>query len=1363
MEDGLPAHERRLEQRSLRFLEREWAAGRRSGPPVDAAQVSRFLGEQVQALAARVALIRARQAEFTQRLAAATTPAAKRLTMIEFAAQLGATRAQLRGDRRAFRRWFGPDALMDRVAYQIGQHERTLVFALRGIGRLAPLALQQRSGAPAWRELQLEEPLEPLLRWTGDARVRTHAFLALAESLAPLAPEEATQAMQPSTVAYVYRASLDPSLDIWIQREAMTLLAAIAPDQVATVLRRRLREPAAGDDLFVRRHAVEMLGRSLHIDARLADLLAHVADDPSAHVRQAAAQVIPSMPADVVRVVWPRLGQDEPVAAVAAAAFLQLPLLASREELADAALGWIQAALDPGQKSAFLARVALHAAEDGGQRLQGSTRERWIAAVMPAVEAMHVGAQLLPVRRWAALTRERLWLASDDEARAVAEALAPQAHGATPGGGARTLDLPVATPEPILGRVMSVLTQRDFPLDVSAGGGRLRAWRGHQFGFRLWRFLHEWRHPSPDKRQAHRHTIGRIFHGTLRAPSAILAELAQTKVPGEPLQMATESGWRPYLPLVDELLSLLEQDPAKGPLRLYTAEGVTEVDPPLEPARRLRARSALTRRFAHYASARNWVEGSAAHPNTYLRMLAELGFEFRFRPHPGTSADSAVLRFFSATPLGMASLPEFRARIENYFFSAYENTLFDLALFIAGGLVAFLGHHMLVNRSMRRAREAIPLVVGGWGTRGKSGTERLKAAMFNGQGYCVVSKTTGCEAMFVYSKPFGAPRELFLFRPYDKATIWEQFNVVRLARRLGCEVFLWECMALTPSFVRLMQRAWMRDDMATLTNTFPDHEDLQGPAGIDIPQVMTNFIPERGLLFTTEEQMRPILQEAADRLGTRLKGVGWLESGLIAPDVLARFPYQEHPDNIALVTALGAELGYARDFALKSMADHVVPDLGVLKTFPPARVSLRVLEFSNGMSANERYGCLGNWTRLGFDTQDFEAEPGVMISTVVNNRADRIARSRVFAGVIAEDIQADVHLLIGGNVDGLKGYIRESWAAHAAALTLWPEQPVEGGPAAVLRLLARRYRVVHSETLVRARLEVMLASVGAPKEILSHSGSLESLQEALAPLGLEHADEVLRFHGRDLESQREFAQIAQRVEQAGTSAQPELDAALRQQMTVWFERRIHVVEDYYATGDAVIARVRDATPPGFRNRVMGIQNIKGTGLDFVYRWLAWDTCARACDQLASRDTMVQRKGLLTLTGFQEWGVLTHDRLRERLGALRETSLGQQASVRAQIDAIAASEAAAMERVRAQMQSVRRAGWLDTVFGWLEGMADATDAIRRRRRADRIYRDLVTRRIGEARAVSELQALTQRQKGGWLRTDVGQKLRSWGRG
>ena len=59
------------------------------------------------------------------------------------------------------------------------------------------------------------------------------------------------------------------------------------------------------------------------------------------------------------------------------------------------------------------------------------------------------------------------------------------------------------------------------------------------------------------------------------------------------------------------------------------------------------------------------------------------------------------------------------------------------------------------------------------------------------------------------------------------------------------------------------------------------------------------------------------------------------------------------------------------------------------------------------------------------------------------------------------------------------------------------------------------------------------------------------------------------------------------------------------------------------------------------------------------------------------------------------------------------------------------------------------GWLERLVGAVESFLDAGDAVKRRKRADRIYRDLIAERISQARAAAELQALNKRQKGGWL--------------
>src|SRR3546814_9439361 len=92
------------------------------------------------------------------------------------------------------------------------------------------------------------------------------------------------------------------------------------------------------------------------------------------------------------------------------------------------------------------------------------------------------------------------------------------------------------------------------------------------------------------------------------------------------------------------------------------------------------------------------------------------------------------------------------------------------------------------------------------------------------------------------------------------------------------------------------------------------------------------------------------------------------------------------------------------------MADRVVDDLGVLKPYPRSVINGSTLEYVMGNSANERFGAMGNWTRMGFADHDLAHDPEVFVTTVVNNRADRVPRSRVFARILARDVAADRHL-----------------------------------------------------------------------------------------------------------------------------------------------------------------------------------------------------------------------------------------------------------------------------------------------------------------------------------------------------------------
>ena len=1307
--------------------------------------------------------LRKRFADYAKAYSRASGMEEKERRILDFARDLGATRLELREDRKAFSRWFGHDAISERCSRKIFLTERKMSFHLERLGAIARQVLEsQPPGSDlreTWSALDLESTLKAFFAYDGDSRVSISAFRSLSRALRALPAKIQERSVDERTLQFIYRSAMHPRLEVWLQCEALSLLETLSPESLLKVLAQRLGKPGGGDDVFVRKHAVKILGAHLAEHPALVELLPVVAADPSPFVRQGLGAALEKAPAGITAEWLRALALRDESPQVRAAALLVALRALVRRELEETVLAMVVESLGA-ETDSFVLRVGAHVAAEGAVDLaeRGSPfLASWRDGVVPALEKLHTGAALLPVRRWAAGARERIWCECDAAARAIKAGLESRLAGLLPG---KSRVLPAGSlgdDEERAGRVLSVLGQTDYGFDVEVTPKGPRITRGHVFGFRGWRFLHELRNPSPDKRQAFQHTIGRKFPGGLRAPSTILSELAETRVPGEPLFLAEEGGWRPYVPLLDEALSTLTRRTSAGPVKIFTSEGVTELAPPRGLRRRLRAFLSITSGFAGIAKLRNWRSQLQESPSTYLRALSDLGYEVRFRPHERgeerTSVDSAVTRFFPAV-LPWPGTDELWSRFRDYFVSVYDNTIFELGLFTLAACSLFVGRHIYAGATVKAWRKRIPLVVGGWGTRGKSGTERLKAALFNALGYGVVSKTTGCEAMFLYAHAFAKTREMFLFRSYDKATIWEQRNVIRLAERLGADVFLWECMALTPSYVEVLQHHWVRDDLSTITNTYPDHEDLQGPAGIDIPDVIAIFMPGKSKAVTTEEQMLPILVEKAKKLKTSLRSVSWIEPGLIAPDMLKRFPYDEHPANIALVLALSEELGIDRDFAIKEMADRVVPDLGVLKTSPIARVRDRRLQFSNGCSANERHGTLSNWIRCGFNVQDPIAEPGVWITTVVNNRADRVPRSRVFARILVEDIYADRHFLIGGNLNGLVGYIRQSWDAYAPTISLWPKDSADK-PAAVLREMARRFRQPMERAHVSARLMAMLSGKDLPPglahELEESLDAPEAIRQKLSAAGLtENLDAIISHHEQSLEHFKDFEKFHLRVEQASEAGREPLDAEFRELLWKWFQRKLVVVEDYYISGEQLVNQIAETTPPGYLNRVMGIQNIKGTGLDFVYRWQAWDTCYKACDLLASNDPSTAEKGLRALAAFHEFGVLSAEHVQETLERVKKSAVAQSEHFQAELALIQSSYELEMDRLKEKLGAVRKeSSRFEKWIAALEGFVDAGDAVRRRKTANRIYKDLIADRISAERAALELQNLNKRQKGGWL--------------
>lgn len=1060
------------------------------------------------------------------------------------------------------------------------------------------------------------------------------------------------------------------------------------------------------------------------------------------------------------------------------------------------------------------------------------------------------------------------------ERKAWTEALAP-ALLEVPSGGARRIPVPVhegqRPSKTELARILAQLTRNDWGVDVEAPQrGRLRVRRGDHRVLRLWRILHELRHPANNKRQAFLHTTGRHYTGSLRAHPGRLDEVTQTVVPGERLSLRPEAGWARHLPLVDDVLCLpwLKLRRSDDPVTLSSSHGRTILRLGGSFTERLRRRLRLNLRYAELTELRKRTLLSDE-PSDRRRFVDTLrtdyGVDVRFESHPtlalgagngdGESkgegealerpvparvqtlfperteaapakasedeaeaedgedehdADTLVLSPETASPLMLAPLDWFGEHL-HYFLTLEGNSQEALGLYALGLSGLFLGLAYMHRRRIANARAAIPLSVGGWGTRGKSGTERLKAGLFHGLGFRTFSKTTGCEAMFIHAVPGGPQVEIFTFRPYGKATIWEQRDLLTLAAGLEAEVFLWECMALNPEYVDILQRGWMRDDYATITNTYPDHEDIQGPAGIDVAGVIGRFVPQSKLVISSELGFNPVLRDSAKERDTELVEVGDFEGDLIPDDLLALFPYSEHPRNIALVTEMARQLDMDPELAIVTMADYVYPDLGVLKTYPEVVIRGRKLEFINGHSANERAGFLNNWHRTPCHEIEEAADPARMVVTVVNNRDDRVSRSDVFARLLVNDVTVDAHVLIGTNLAGLQIFLDRALENFVAGQELVDAEGLgqsagqERARSRLRSLLARvRAPVDEWEWRVDSLARVGLAALGRAMEAdgplvaavrdciakARQAGGSVTYDEVVAELGKDaaltqaldalveqspEAPELIfeydvnggataeefttHFVSRTARMvvagrlSRELEAILERRDASGLAS---FTAKVMSSWTALFKGLITVVWDAGATGDQIIDQCAKVAPPGVHVTVLGTQNIKGTGLDFIYRWLSLDAVVQGIAKLESEDEQTRLDALRALDAHSDFGFTDTGTMAARLPAIEGGSAQEVTQRKALIEKARGIHAEKLKKLSSTATGAAAKG--GKFWTWIEGWIDFIDGAVRYRQSRQLKQDLIDYRVSHNKMAVEMREIYARAKGGWLGKYLSSKLR-----
>ncbi len=1345
------------------------------------------LVEHSSALLAEIAASRARFEELSRMIEG--RPPAERAHMIEGYLRASArSPVELAEDLRALH---GPQGLLDPAA--LGERTERLADQLERMIEMN-LALMLVAMSPTDAPGVNVKALMPLAKTSGrwSRRVEALNLIGLL-SRAEINPANRT------SMAVLTRQLAARTEHRWVQPAALDAFAAANVDAAHEMARERLTKPDDGDDFLVRARIVDLIPRYRNVG--WSDLLPLAWADPSDLVRLTAANI--ERDARTLE----RAACRDPSYKVRAATIIAF---AKRvDEQAEPAITYALA----NDTHDFVVQTASEELVALVRRGKPPSFEAQ-SALQGAVERVELGPA---VRTACADALAEIDVLSNAIKRSVYDALLPIVDNTPVGGSTRILSKVFSImDDENLGRVLTVLARADYALSIDRIPEGIILYRGEPRKFAFWRFLYELRHPTPSKRQAFVHTWGRKPRGSLRAPPGGLAELTATQVPGERVLVERSGGWGRHLPLVDDLLATGVFRPK--PVAISSAFGITRLQPPASVADRAHAWLTLSFRYAALADLRRRALDSDE-PATQLAYVNEVvratGISLSYAPHafggvsgglelsaptglsyvapprmyqsqevplppppptapppppepppppPPPPEFSGSFAFLAPGPLSAITdrfpeLGETWHELTSYATSSEGNRLPELAAYVLVVLGAMMARAIVIRRSIERDRRAIPLVIGGWGTRGKSGTERLKAGLFQGLGHETLVKTTGCEAMFIHAIPGMPAREVFIYRPYDKATVWEQRDVLGLGSRFGARVFLYECMALQPDLVNLIQAQWMRDDMSTLTNAYPDHEDVQGPAGFDVATTISEFIPTKGMLFTSEDQMLPILAGAAKARETTMRSVPQREADLISDDLLKRFPYQEHPRNIALVTSMARALGIPPLLAIVEMADNVVPDLGVLKTYPTVPWLGRQLTFSNGMSANERTGALANWRRTGFDKLEPDSDPKRWVITVVNNRGDRIARSEVFARFLVEDIAAHRHILIGSNVGGLVGFIRTALDRHLLASS--PTHNLAGTPAEALQTarlrIDRSFAKLKVGKTTAASVLAECAALGFPQldpaqveQLLAPSAPAEPYEvgKRTVEAAFSNYEDAERrpYMVAMIARRRAVIAIHQLVTQALTSDPKAIDRAFGATYRALFDEGVVPLHDYSLTGDQIIDIIAKRTPPGANVSIMGVQNIKGTGLDFVYRWVGTDMVAKSLNALKSPVKEQRERALRELLVHDDYGLVDASLALGTVEAARDRDADRAALPYEAVVARLRDVVTTRTKKLTATGKVSVTARVRKIFG---ETFDYLDSIRRQRMARDVVTALVAGRMSHAMAAVRMREIVARAKGQWM--------------
>lgn len=317
------------------------------------------------------------------------------------------------------------------------------------------------------------------------------------------------------------------------------------------------------------------------------------------------------------------------------------------------------------------------------------------------------------------------------------------------------------------------------------------------------------------------------------------------------------------------------------------------------------------------------------------------------------------------------------------------------------------------------ARRRLRFVVHVNGTRGKTETTRLLAAVFRGAGFRTLAKSTGTEACLIL--PDGAEQRL---RRFGAPNVREQRNTLLRAALQRAEVLVVECMAVSPE-AQAASTAFLRPSILVITNARPDHTAEQGTPA-EALATFADGIPVGGLVVTGDPSIFPALAAVAEVRGAK---------AVLAQPVEGTAARMSENAGVALAIAL--QVGIAPEAAVAAMGAFQA-DRGAFAIRSLRRRDGEIL-IVDALAANDPVS-----TALLFQRAEAQVQGRGPRILLFADRGDRADRAWAFASWIATQGDRFESLLVAG---------RFTPKVHALLERTFPGQDRGGRPR--IRSLAR--------------------------------------------------------------------------------------------------------------------------------------------------------------------------------------------------------------------------------------------------------------------------------------------------------------------